>query len=234
MTKRVPTGIEGFDELIEGGFPEESVNIVSGPSGAAKTLFCLHFIYSGVAEYGEPSVYLSMEEGRKNLRETLKNFGMDAEKYEADGTLNLVDIGEIRKLGTEDFIDLPGLQSILENIIDANKVKRIVVDSVAIIGLRSRYLDDFRRHLFQFAKFLQERQVTALLVTESAGEDLTKFGVEQFIADSFIYLGLEKIKGELVRTILVRKMRLTNHDISVHPFMIAKKGIRVSSDVKVM
>jgi len=234
MVARVPTGIKGFDELIEGGFPGRSVNVISGPSGSAKSLFCLHFVYNGVAEFNEPSVYLSMEEGKDCLKETLRNFGMKPDKYETKGTLNFVDMGEIRKLGSEDFIDLIGLQTILDGLIEANNVKRLVVDSIAIIGLRSRYIDEFRRQLFQFGRFLQEREVTALLVTESIGDGDTRFGVEQFIADSFIYLGLERVKGEFIRTILVRKMRLTNHDISVHPFLITNRGIKVSSDVKVV
>jgi len=230
----VPTGIEGFDDLVEGGLPKNSVNIVSGPSGSAKTLFCLHFAFNGASKYNEPSVYISMEEGKKNLTETMKNFDMKPGKFEVNGTLNLIDMGEIRKLGDADFVDLRGLQTILENIIETNNVKRVVVDSIAIIGLRSRDPEEFRNQIFQFGKFLQEKEVTTLLVTEGLGNDLTRFGVEQFIADSFIYLGLERVKGELVRTILVRKMRLTNHDISVHPFLITTKGIRVSSDVKVI
>jgi KaiC/GvpD/RAD55 family RecA-like ATPase len=36
---RVTTGITGFDELIEGGFPKERTIILRGPAGSGKTTF---------------------------------------------------------------------------------------------------------------------------------------------------------------------------------------------------
>jgi KaiC/GvpD/RAD55 family RecA-like ATPase len=57
--------------------------------------------------------------------------------------------------------------------------------------------------------------------------------VEQFLADSFIVLGLEEIKGELRRTLIIRKMRFTDHDTTKRPFHISKKGIEVFVSEKV-
>jgi KaiC/GvpD/RAD55 family RecA-like ATPase len=232
---RVPTAIEGFDILVDGGFPRNSVNIVSGPSGSAKSLFCLHFVLNGVEEFSEPSIYVSYEESANTLRETLRNFGMRPEGLESKGTLNFIDMGEMRKLSQGDeFLDFDSLESMLTGLIDTTGAKRLVVDSLAVLGLHYDNLNDFRRELFQFGRFLSEKEITSILVTE-AGEEgrLTRFGIEQFIADSFIYLGLDNVKGELRRTIVVRKMRLTNHDVCVHPFLITNKGMKVSSDVKV-
>ncbi len=232
---RVPTGIDGFDELIGGGFPEGSVNLISGPTGSAKSLFCLHYVYNGAAKYGEPSLYITLEEKTENLRETLKSFGMDPTNLEANGSLTIVDLGEIRKLeGDEDALDFRSIEAMIDGLIENNKVKRLVVDSIAIIGLQQRDVREFRKDLFQFGRFLGDKETTSVLVTECSEEGaLTRFGVEQFITDSFVFLGLDNIKGELRRTVVVRKMRLTHHDAMVHPFLITNKGIRVSSDVKV-
>ncbi|UCD92477.1 MAG: AAA family ATPase [Methanobacteriota archaeon] len=220
---------------MDGGFPEGSVNLISGPTGSAKSLFCLHFAYNGAAEYDEPSLYVTLEEKKDNLRETLKGFGMDPTKYETDGTLTIVDLGEIRQL-TEDEseIDFHSIQAMIDGLIETNRVKRLIVDSIAIIGLQQKDRREFRRDLFQFGRFLGGKNTTSILVTECSEKgELTRFGVEQFISDSFIFLGLDNVKGELTRTIVVRKMRLTHHDIAVHPFLITNRGIRVSSDVKV-
>ncbi|MFQ6128687.1 MAG: RAD55 family ATPase [Thermoplasmata archaeon] len=227
--------MEGFDILVDGGFPRNSVNIISGPSGSAKSLFCLHFIFNGVHEFSDPSIYVSYEESADILRETLRNFGMKTEGHESRGDLSFIDLGEMRKLSKGDeFLDFDSLESMLSGLIEATGAKRLVIDSLAVLGLHYDSLNDFRRELFQFGRFLSEKEITSLLVTE-AGEKggLTRFGIEQFIADSFIYLGLENVKGELRRTIVVRKMRLTNHDICVHPFLITNEGLKVSSDVKV-
>lgn len=160
---------------------------------------------------------------------------MKTEGHESRGDLSFIDLGEMRKLSKGDeFLDFDSLESMLSGLIEATGAKRLVIDSLAVLGLHYDSLNDFRRELFQFGRFLSEKEITSLLVTE-AGEKggLTRFGIEQFIADSFIYLGLENVKGELRRTIVVRKMRLTNHDICVHPFLITNEGLKVSSDVKV-
>lgn len=232
---RVPTGIDGFDDLIAGGFPEGSINLISGPTGSAKSLFCLHYVYNGASEYGEPSLYITLEEQKDNLQRTLKGFGMDPVKYETEGLLTIVDLGEIRKLTEDaDALGFQSIQAMIDGLIERNEVKRLVVDSIAIVGLQQKDIQEFRRDLFQFGRFLGEKNTTSILVTECSEEGaLTRFGVEQFIADSFIFLGLDNVKGELIRTVVVRKMRLTHHDIVVHPFLITGKGIKVSSDVKV-
>ncbi len=192
-------------------------------------------MFNGVSKYGEPSLYITLEEKSDNLRKTLKSFGMDPTKHETDGSLTIVDLGEIRKLEEDiDTLDFRSVQAMIDGLIETNRVKRLVVDSIAIVGLQQKDVREFRKDLFQFGRFLGEKDTTSILVTEcSEGNDLTRFGVEQFITDSFVFLGLDNVKGELRRTVVVRKMRLTNHDTAVHPFLITGKGIRVSSDVKV-
>ncbi len=61
MIERVPTGVQGLDDLIEGGFPKNSIVIISGEPGTGKTTFALQFIYEGVKK-GEPGVFITFEE----------------------------------------------------------------------------------------------------------------------------------------------------------------------------
>lgn len=160
---------------------------------------------------------------------------MDPTKYETNGSLTIVDLGEIRKLeGDADALDFKSIEAMIDGLIETNEVKRLVVDSIAIIGLQQKDIREFRKDLFQFGRFLGDKDTTSILVTECSEEGaLTRFGVEQFITDSFVFLGLDNVKGELRRTVVVRKMRLTHHDTAVHPFLITRNGIKVSSDVKV-
>ena len=238
-TGRVPTGISGLDELISGGFPEDSVNLVSGPAGSAKSLIAMQFIYNGVVNQGETGIYLTLEEPRENILRAMNAYGMDIEKYEKEGKLLLLDMGEVRKRAdTDEDVDIvgfEGLKQLLNNMIKFSGAKRLSIDSVTAIGLH--YEDSpgrLRRELFKFASFLREKELTSLMITESVeGVGLTRYGIEQFISDSFIVLGLEDVKGELRRTLTVRKMRFTKHDTTKHPLLISSNGINVSAESKV-
>ncbi|MBM4237555.1 MAG: hypothetical protein FJ151_03620, partial [Euryarchaeota archaeon] len=55
---RIPSGIPGLDEMIEGGFPFPSVILVSGTAGTGKTTLALKFLCQG-AERGERGLYIT-------------------------------------------------------------------------------------------------------------------------------------------------------------------------------
>jgi KaiC/GvpD/RAD55 family RecA-like ATPase len=239
--QRVSTGIPGLDEMIEGGFPTETVNLISGPAGSAKSLLGMQFIYTGARDHDEVGVYLTLEERRENLRRAMTNFDMDIEKYEKEGKIFLMDIGKIRArvrseagvkrgmVGFEKLIDF------LANFLKTTNAKRIVLDSISAAGIYYHSSEELRQELFSFVVFLQEMKITSLLITESLNDtgDNTPYGIEQFITDSFLNLALEKVSGDLRRSITVRKMRFTKHDTRVHPFLITKKGIVIYSETEV-
>ena len=62
MAERVPTGIEGFDGLIEEGLPKESIVIVAGSPGSGKTTFAAQFLYDGASKSAERGIYVCFAE----------------------------------------------------------------------------------------------------------------------------------------------------------------------------
>jgi len=230
---RVQTGIKGMDQLIGGGFPKHSLNLVSGAAGSGKTLFALQYLWNGARD-GDVGAYISLEESRANIERAAANFGLviagDVAKK-----LHLVDLGEIRGTGGGSVIGFRELKDFLGAFLASTHATRLVIDSLPVVGLYYRTPEDLREELFAFARFLRQQAVTPLLVTESLEDGtLTRYGVEQFVADSFIVLGMEKVKGELRRTVTVRKMRFTKHDTGTHPFFITVTGIEVSPEERVM
>ena len=64
--KKVPTGINGFDEIAGGGLPAGRPTLVCGSAGCGKSLFGLEFLMRGAMQYGEPGVLMSFEESAQN------------------------------------------------------------------------------------------------------------------------------------------------------------------------
>ena len=240
MLERVPTGITGLDELIEGGFPINTVNLVSAPTGGGKTIFAMEYIYNGVRNYGDPGVFITIEEGYESIRRAMNAFGKDTRRYEEDGKLFILDIAELRKeMGIydsdKDGLTFDALKDALTGILKYTKAKRFALDSLVGIGLSYESSTRLREEIFRFSWFLREMNLTSLLTTESVEgtPGITRYGIEQFISDSLIVLGLEEMNGELVRTIRVRKMRFTGHDRGKHPFLITSGGIEISPHEKI-
>ena len=187
-------------------------------------------------------MYITLEESRENIERALKNYNMDYEKYEAEGKFYLIDLGDLRKECNIDeemevgLLAFSTLDEFLQKHLNVTQAKRIVIDSLTAVGLYYQSVEILRREMFRFSRMLKDHRVTSLLITESleGAGSLTRYGIEQFIADSFIVMGLEDVKGELRRTITVRKMRFTKHDTAIHPLLITNEGIEVSAEERVL
>ncbi|NIO22527.1 MAG: ATPase [Candidatus Aenigmarchaeota archaeon] len=218
---KVNSGIPGLDELIGGGFEEGSVNLVSGKTGTGKSIFCAQFLHNGAVNNNEKGLYLTTGETINNIKKQSKNFEWDFEALEKKGVIKLM---EIEPFDIETLIE-----RITENI-EAAKAKRVVIDSVSMFELYMHEPFKIRKSLYKVLQRLRDMGKTVLVVAEvlEDSKSLSRFGVIEFMVDSVIllqYLGIAKYK----RSLLIRKMRMTDHSTDIHPFEITPKGITIRS-----
>ena len=229
---RVKIGIEELDKMIDGGLIEKSVTVISGPAGSGKSLLGMQFIYNGINDFEESGMFITIEEGSENVTVKMTDIGMDIENYVNEGKLYLVDLGEVSNEGEIKEIapyGFEGLVEVLRPLINLSGAKRLVLDSLPALGAYYKSIGVFRLSLFKLRRFLQAQGVTSILLTESLEDGSpTRFGIEQYIADTFILLGETEVKKKLTRTIEVRKMRLSKHEKSKRTYEIGEQGIEIS------
>ena len=217
---RIESGIPGLDPLMQGGFLQNSVNLVTGETGTGKTILCCQFLWHGLQK-GDSCLYISLEEDPRDILEDALQFGWDFEKYEKRGLFNIVyhDPAQMSNLGS----------AIIDEIkrIDA---KRLVIDSTSIIGLTIENPSQIRKILYNIISTIKKTGCTALTTSEipEGAKRLSRFGVEEFVVDSVIVMNyLEYAAGDLDRSIIIRKMRRTKHGKDIYPIDITPKGIIV-------
>lgn len=234
MEGKLSTGIAGFDEMTGGGFPEESVNFVTGQAGSGKTLFATHFAVEG-ARRGESTAYLSindMSEGMTLVRAADRYdlpFGEAVEK----GLVNLYDYDALKEKAGQGLVGFDDLTRSIDSLLAPTEADRLVVDSVAGLGISDNSTNDVRRSMLRFIRRLRENDLTAILVTEEWEDRLTRYGVEEHVGDSLVVLGLERMENRMDRSVHVRKMRFTDHDTSFRPMEITDEGMVVDSQGQV-
>ncbi len=215
--ERVPTGINGFDALVDGGLPKGSLVLLAGGSGTGKTTFGLEFLVQGVRR-GEKGVYISLEESTEKVEKQLEIFGWPIERLEEERMLLIIKPG---------LYDFSKLKEIAQDTLVNFGAKRVVIDSVSLLDLY--FKDDFtvRRALLELENMLHQIDCTTIIIAETSKREADgnfQFGVEEFISDGVIQLYLTPEKGEFRRGIAVKKMRLTNHSLKIHPIKIGLKG----------
>ncbi len=237
MINRVATGIKGFDELIEGGFPEGRTVLVVGACGTGKTIFSLQYLYNGVKKYSEPGIYLTLDERPELVRQDVVRFGWDLRKLEDENMLQIVD-GSVAKIGmpSEEELSLPStgfdLDKLLLEIMRIAKrigARRLVIDSIPALGLKFEGESDVRNAILKLSFMLARIGVTSMLISETQeGENkFGKFGVEEYVTDGVIVMRYMSVGARSNRTIHVRKLRATKHSEDLHPMEITDKGIVV-------
>src|SRR5487761_833910 len=105
-SEHVPTGIQGLDDLLAGGYPRGRVILITGGPGSGKTLMAMQFLVNGVERFDERGVFVSLEESKYHLASEMANFGWDVEKYEKKNQLAIVDASPLRQISKEK--DPPG------------------------------------------------------------------------------------------------------------------------------
>ncbi len=241
MTKRIKSGISGLDKLMEGGYPKDSVILVSGGPGTGKTIFGLQFIYYG-AKNNEPGVYISFEQEPEQLKNSVKRFNMDFDKLEKEGKVIILRIKDAR--------DITEILKVIKNSIKKIKAKRLVIDSISsmeifastfksmardlplgVIGKGIRFLPPpeaiVKRLMYKIIDYFKELDVTTLLISESRDTQYSRYGVSEFICDGIVKLEAEAMGDKLQRNILIVKMRETKIDGTRHSIDITKKGIEL-------
>lgn len=230
-SSRAKSGINGFDELIQGGFERESIVLVVGASGTGKTILSMQFLYNGAAVYDEPGVFLSFEEDKDQLYRQATQFGWDFKKLEDNDKFRLLTFKphQITKILEE------GGGQIRDAMIEI-KARRIVVDSITAYGLLFR--DEYKRRekILEFFNMLRKWGVTSLVICEDNPEVVEKEeGGIGFISDAIVSLYYEhdKEKGIRIHSLEVLKMRGTKHTNKVCAVNFEKDGVTVYPDVEI-
>lgn len=226
-TERISTGIHGLDELTEGGFVRGSTILVTGVTGTGKTTFCAQFLYEGLKN-GEAGVYISLEEPPEEIKEDVRRYGFNFEKFEKNGIFKLV---------YQNPFEVSDISSVVIDAINSVNAKRVVLDPISLIGMYMKDASVLRKRLFEIIRLLKKTGVTSMITSEIVGSEigerassLSRYGVSEFVSDVVILLNYLGIGGVSTRSLMIRKMRRTNHGSDVYPFEMGNKGIVINKD----
>jgi len=219
--ERIPTGVDGLDDMLDGGLLTGSTTLVVGMTGSGKTTIALQFAVEGVKR-GEQTVYVNFQENPAQLRRAIANLGDDPDELQRRGL----------KLLYASPVELQ-IDSIVVEIFEAIKlgaVRRLVIDAVG--DLASAASDSQRLHdyLYSLVQHFAVRGVTTILTLESGegftGNTLAHDQRFSYMSDNLIYLDWSTDKvGH--RTIRIVKMRGSAHERDIHGFEIGAQGARI-------
>ena len=91
QVQKLPTGIEGFDDICHGGLPTGRSTLISGTSGTGKTVFSLHFLHNGITQFDEPGIFVTFEESPSDILRNSVSFGWNLQEMVEQDKLFILD-----------------------------------------------------------------------------------------------------------------------------------------------
>jgi circadian clock protein KaiC len=226
--KFIKSGVPGLDVVLGGGFLENSIIAVSGPTGCGKSTLAAQFVYNGAIQENEPGLYISLEESRADFLFHNSSYKWDFQSLEKEKKFILLDypIHEVDQIVNQ--------ASAIQEIIATTGVKRVVIDSVMPIALFFQGEDERKKGFLKFMENLRKWRATIMVlsedvtVVESEHVPNTGYVIESF-ADGWInmFYKYNEEKMERSKYLEVLKMKGVCHSTKSYPISINDDGLQV-------
>ena len=221
--KKLPSGVPGLDQVLGGGLPELSFNLIAGGPGCGKTTLA-HQIMFATASPERPALFLSIlgEPPIKMLRYQQQFSFFDAGKI--PGSIRFVHLGA-------EVLD-GGLDQVLDSIVKEVEEHRpglVFVDSFRSVArtFRQSAEADFQHFVQLLSLKLTSWEATTFLVGEYSEGEEAGFGPLFTVADGIIWLSQVTDRNSMVRKLQVVKMRGQAPLPGLHTLKISDAGLRV-------
>jgi len=199
-----------------GGLPARRATVVAGQAGSAKTVFAAQFLAEGVRR-GSPGVFVTLEEPAQDLRANLSTLGCDVPAWEEAGDWRFVDASPLARSDAPQErapYSMETLAAQIGHAVDHTGAERLVLDSLnAVLSLQEDGAAA-RQLLRSLIASLRGMGLTVVLTVETPGDPggtLSRYGVEEFVADNVVLLRNVREGSHRRRTLEVLKMRGAMH-----------------------
>ncbi len=224
---RLTSGIEGLDEILNGGYIPGRAYLVTGGPGTGKTILGLHFLTA--EESDKKSLFISLEESEFKIRANarIQNFDLDrivildlspaSEFFLESKTYDIFSPAEVERE--------PITKKIFETIETLNP-NRVFIDPMTQFRYLSTDIYQYRKQVLSFLRYLTEKGITVLFTSEGSPEapddDL------KFMSDGVIVLE-NTFEGRFIE---VTKFRGTSFYDGRHSLKLTKNGMEIYPRLK--
>lgn len=225
---RLRTGIEGLDDMLEGGLPSGHLYLIEGDPGTGKTTLALQFLLSGIAS-GESALYVTLSESAKELRDVAASHGWSLDKVQIFEMLPDEDALRPERQYTvfhPSEVELGDTTKAIVAKVEEVNPKRVVIDSLSELRMLAQDPLRYRRQILAFKQYFSGKQRTVLLLDDrtNTARDLQL----QSVAHGVIALeNLPRDYGVKRRRVEILKLRGSSFREGFHDYYIKRGGLSV-------
>src|SRR5436190_13546107 len=228
---RCPSGIDGLDDILAGGFPRDCFYLIQGDPGSGKTTLALQFLLEGIRR-GENVLYITLSETKQELLKVARSH-----RWSLDG-IPLLELSAIETLLRPDAhttvfhpseVELIKVTEMLLDRVKKAQPARIVFDSLSEFRLMAETPLRYRRQLLNLKQEFAKHHATVLLLDDKMDKSGT--GVDPHVLSlTHGVIDMEQLSpdyGTSRRRVRVTKLRAVKFREGYHDYVIDTGGLRV-------
>lgn len=226
---KVPTGIQGFDEISSGGLPRGRTTLVMGGPGCGKTVFALQTLVNGARDAGEAGLFVAFEEHTRQLIANAATFGWDLPALQKKKRLFFLDAQLSPDVVTAGDFDLEGMLGLLEVKAEQLGATRVVFDGIDVLLALLDNPARERREIYRIRDWLQRTGLTGIITQKMGAEGDHRYGFLQFMVDCVVALRHRVVDGSAFRNLRIVKYRGSGFAGDEFPIALSVEGLQLTN-----
>jgi circadian clock protein KaiC len=229
LITKLPTGIEGFDQITGGGLPRGRNSLLLGGPGSGKTVFALQALVNGARDQKEAGIFVAFEESARQIVANASTLGWDLPALTKKKLFFLDARLSPDSVKAGDF-DLAGMLGLLEAKVREIHATRIVFDGIDVL---LNLLDDAaaeRREIYRIRDWLTRVGLTGIITQKVSGFNTdARYSFLQFMVDCVVVLEQQVVDGSVFRTLRVVKFRGSDFAADEFPIALSAAGVQLTN-----
>ena len=218
-TKRISTGIERLDMMLEGkGYYRNTSILISGMAGTGKSSIAASFAESACRR-GERALYFSFEEAPKQIIRNMRSIGIILEPWVKKGLLKF-------KTARSTTFGLEMHLAVIHKEVNDFEPNVVVIDTISNLG-SSAGEQEIKGLMSRMIDFMKMRKITALFtdLTHGGASPVATESNISSLMDTWVLIRDIESQGERNRGIFVIKSRGMAHSNQIREFVLTDNGI---------
>ena len=225
VIRKLPSGVRGLDDILGGGIPEFSFNVIAASPGCGKTTLAHQIVFAN-ATPEKPALYFTvLGEPQLKMRRYQQQYSFFDESMLGHA---------VRFINLSDLVVRQDLSAVLAEIVRQVTEAApgiVVVDSFRTVMRQSLNRGDemgMQAFIQQLTQFLTSWEATTFLVGEYGEEEMR--GDPLFtIADGIFWLSQVPQRNSVSRKLQILKLRGQESVPGLHTFRISERGLQAFS-----
>jgi circadian clock protein KaiC len=226
---KILTGIQGFDEITNGGLPRGRTTLVMGGPGCGKTVFALQTLVNGARRSKESGMFVAFEESTRQIVANAATFGWDLPALEKK-RLFFLDAHLSPEIVQSGEFDLIGMLSVLKAKARQINARIIVFDGIDVLLSLLADPPAERREIYRIRDWLAESGLTGVITQKVDGvETGDRYSFLQFMVDCVVVLRHQVVDGSAFRNLRVKKYRGSGFAGDEFPISLTGNGMELTT-----